>query len=385
MSAASSTAPPAPVAGERLAWAEVVRTAPVVLGWAVLSVSLSYYNSWLLNRRNYRFPFPFFYTMWHGIFQLVAMNALFVLQPGLQRPTLRQFRAHWRPVLALAVAAAVSIGGENAALTMVTLTVHESIKSAVPVLTMVLAFLFEGRNYTPPLILAVIGLALCTSLVTTGAINPQHDVTAASSPVGVWLTIGASVAAAAKAVVIALLMREPATAAEPPAATPLVVVWYESMVTTPIYMLAWLCTFERDESLVFMQGHLASSVGYTVIGSLTAVVYSAVVNAMIHVTSSLTSTVLGTAKHVGMTIVAAIFIDRIVHPSHGSVGLWLGLLCYLPFTYAYAHLMLTHQGVEASSGSASVQSVRDACCCAAWRRKPATANEASALLESKAP
>ena len=381
--AASSSAPAAPVVGQRPGlWAEVTRTAPVVIGWACLSVSLSYYNSWLLNRRNNRFPFPFFYTMWHGLFQLGAMNALFILQPQMQRPSIRQFRAFWRPVLVLAVATAVSIGGENAALTMVTLTVHESIKSAVPVLTMVLAFLFEGRNYTPPLILAVIGLALCTSLVTTGAINPEHDVTAANSPVGVWLTIAASVAAASKAVVIALLMREPAAAGEPPAATPLVVVWYEAMVTTPIYMLAWVCTFERDESLIFMQGHLASSILYTVIGSVTAIIYSAVVNLMIHLTSSLTSTVLGTAKHVGMTIVAAIFIDHVVQQSNGSITLWLGLLCYIPFTFAYAHLMLTHQGVD---GSASVQSVRDMCCCAAWRRKPATTNEASALLEGKAP
>ena len=78
----------------------------------------------------------------------------------------------------------------------------------------------------------------------------------------------------------------------------------------------------------------------------------------------------------------AIFIDHVVQQSNGSITLWLGLLCYIPFTFAYAHLMLTHQGVD---GSASVQSVRDMCCCAAWRRKPATTNEASLLLEGKAP
>lgn len=148
------------------------RTVPTVLAWATLSFSLTYYNSWILSSDNNRFPFPMFYTMWHMIVQVIGTSVIFVVRPTWQRPSLDQFQQQWRLVVALTLVAFISIGGENQALTVVSLTVHESIKSATPLLTMIFAFFLESRHYTFSLMCSVIGL---TVRISQGLMNPQNS------------------------------------------------------------------------------------------------------------------------------------------------------------------------------------------------------------------
>jgi len=367
--------------------AHIIAAAPAALVWATFSFGLSYYNSWLLNRSYNRFPFPLFYTFWHMVTQGIAMQIVFAWKPHWQRPSMAQFRAQWRMLLGMAVISVISVGGENSALTQVTLTVHESVKSAVPILTMVLAFLFEGRYYKVALILSVIGLAVCTGLVTTGAIihgRERH----ANTTTGVLLTVMASAAASARPVIFALLMRVPQDGGEH-FSSPLVVVWYEALFGTPMYVVAWLLSDERTTSLAFCSAHPAASLAYNAAGCAMAIFYSVALNELIHVTSSLTTTVLGTAKHVVMATVAAAFVDHMLFPlTHSSLIPWLGLLGYIPSTTLYAYLMLTHQGVESWSyrghgtatcfvlpSSLGCHSSRSGCC-----GKRSSPGEGSALL-----
>ena len=90
------------------------------------------------------------------------------------------------------------------------------------------------------------------------------------------------------------------------------VVWYESVLSAPIYLIMWFLTGEIDDSINHMRGHLAQSIGYIAIGSAMAFLYSIAVMELIQVTSSLTSTVLGTAKHVTMTMAAALLVDHVI-------------------------------------------------------------------------
>ena len=353
---------------------EMRRTGPYVLAWAVLSVSLSMYNSEILNTRHNRFPYPFFYTLWHMVVQTTAMSVVFCIFPSWQRPTLKQFRVQWRLLIAMALACAVSVGGENYALTMVTLTVHESMKSAVPVLTMCFAFIFESRYYSLTLILAVVGLASSTVAVQAGAITHQIGI---NSALGIIVTGISSGSAALRPVIIALLLREQD---DSPALTPLVIVWYEGIFTGPVYLAFWACTAERDESIIYMRAHLADSLAYIGAGCAMAFFYAIAVNWLIRVTSSLTTTVLGTVKHVTLTCFSAILVDQIFLSDNPPTLIVLGLLGYIPAIAGYSYLMLTHQAYN-DDGYAEVRKTLAALpglgCC--WRGDGGR-TEGSALL-----
>ena len=143
----------------QVCFAAVKRTALTVLLWALLSLTLSYYNSWLLqdvaatesSAAHPGFVFPLFYTMVQMIFQVVAIGSLFLFVPetvGDWASVREAFSSHWQLVLLLGAVCCVRGGGENWALTETSLSFNESIKSLVPLIVMLLACVFEGRRYT---------------------------------------------------------------------------------------------------------------------------------------------------------------------------------------------------------------------------------------------
>ena len=105
---------------------------------------------------------------------------------------------------------------------------------------------------------------------------------------------------------------------------------------------------EINDSINHMRDYLAQSIGYIAIGSAMAFLYSIAVMELIQVTSSLTSTVLGTAKHVTMTMAAALLVDHVIADGTPMQVAFVitGLLGYLPFTALYSYLMLTDQAYE---------------------------------------
>jgi len=316
----------------------ILRAGVISTLWAIFSVALSYYNSWLLNKDGQaRFPDAFFYTMWHMIAQFFGTSILFCCRPKWPAPSRSQFVAHWRLLLGFTMIALIQIGSENWALTCVTLTVHESIKSAVPVLTMVLAFFLEARRYTPLLIVAIVALAVCSALVAVGSMRNAELL---NSVQGVVLSVVGAVAAAARPVFVAILLRasEPG---QPPPNTPLVLVWYEAIVCTPLYLLLWVYGANRQATLEYLQAQPGLSVGYIAAGSAMAFCFSLAVNELIQVTSALTSTVLGTTKHVVMASVSTFAVDR--STSAISIG---GVSAFAPSLGVYAYLMLTGKGTE---------------------------------------
>jgi len=283
--------------------------------------------------------------MWHMVAQLIAFSGVFLLAPGIQRPSVAQLTAQWPLILALSIVSLVSIAGENSALTVVSLTLHESFKSAVPVLTMTFAFLFEGRYYTRPLIVAVLLLAFCSALVCIASVGNR----ATTNPtLGILLTATATLAASLRPVVTALLMRVPSSADSPPnaLASPLVVAWYEALVTLPAYPILFFGSDEREQVYQHMQTRMGEAIGLIAAGSLMAVFYSYALNELIRVASSLSSTVLGTCKHVTMAMISALLIDHVFTDGQHAAYAAIGLAGFVPATSLYAYLMLTQQGLE---------------------------------------
>ena len=135
--------------------------------------------------------------------------------------------------------------------------------------------------------------------------------------------------------------------------------------------------------MVYMRTHAAAAVAYIAAGVFMAIFYSVVVNELIQVTSSLSTTVLGTGKHVVMTIFSAIVVDHIFDRADSQAAIvWVGMILYLPSMLAYAYLNLTHQALEPWSYRPSErQAFCFACPCPGARRKGAPPSESSALLE----
>ena len=203
----------------RVCVAEVQRTALTVALWALLSLSLSYYNSWLLqdvkatesNASHPGFVFPLFYTMVQMIFQVVAIGSLFLFVPETVGDWLSvrdAFREHWRLVVLLGGVCSVRVGGENWALTETSLSFNESIKSLVPLVVMLLACIFEGRRYGPTAVAAIVMLSAGATMVAIGA--SSEGTRTQSTPLGILLTSFATLGASLNPVIAALLMRHEA-------------------------------------------------------------------------------------------------------------------------------------------------------------------------------
>ena len=343
--AASDTPYTSTAEASKSGWSYVFRVSPVILTWATFSCGLSYYNSWMLSRRAHRFPFPMFYTGLHMITQVIAMQIILIFRPDLEGPSWGHFKKQWKLIVAMCFFALCAIGGENASLTMVSLTVHESAKSAVPLFTMILSALFEGRFYRLICMFAVVSIAFCTALVTAGVVS-SHDANH-NEPLGIALTVFACLASAARPVTMALLMRHtPDGTAQ--FANPFLVIWYEGLLTSPYYVLLWLVTGEAGPSLAYMRAHPGPALMYNAAGSTMAIFYIIALMYMIQMTSALTSTMLGTVKHVGMAIVAAILVDHTFSGANTAANtvVAFGLGLYIPSTALYAYLMLTDQAYD---------------------------------------
>lgn len=187
---------------------EIMAIVPAAVVWLSSSTGLSLYNSWVLNRKADRFPYPFFYTMWHMVAEVAAYTLLFVCKPSLRRPSMAQARAQWKMLLVVAVVALTDIGATNSALVVVSITLQETLKGLTPIITLCFAWLCEGRRYRAAIIASLVALAVFSVFISIGSTNTSSTTDALS---GVLLTLVASIAAALRPVVTAMLMVEKAS------------------------------------------------------------------------------------------------------------------------------------------------------------------------------
>ena len=194
----------------RVCIAEVLRTALTVALWVLLSLSLSYYNSWQdvkateSDASHPGFVFPLFHTMVQIIFQVVAIGSLFLFVPvGDWLSVHDGFCTHWRLVVLLGGVCSVRVGGENSE---TSLSFSESIKSLMPLIVMLLAF--EGRRYGPTAAASIVMQSAGATMVAIGA--SSEGTRTHLTPLGILLTSFATLGALLNPAIAALLMRHEA-------------------------------------------------------------------------------------------------------------------------------------------------------------------------------
>lgn len=326
------------------AGAEVQRIWLIVLLWIVLSLSLSYYNSWLLRGtqpgelhriRQPGFAFPFFYTLHQTVFQSVVLQIMFCfVDEATVRPSWVAFKKHWPLLIVLTAGRVMQEGVENLALTYFgsPAMMQGSFMLCVPLFTMLLACVIEGRRFRWELVLSVVGITGACTLVTLGCAMILME------PIVTALGVVAALGNAVTPVIAALLLRSPDNSV-------LVLGWWQAVLKLPVYLTAWLLSNERWSSLQYLVNYPMIEC-FCLVGSCIALCFCLVTFNVIRETSSLTNVVLGSTTHIVMVVLAAYVIEQL-----SNVLINLGVALYVPALLAYALLMLANCGTYVGSST----------------------------------
>lgn len=326
------------------AGAEVQRIWLIVLLWIVLSLSLSYYNSWLLRGtqpgelhriRQPGFAFPFFYTLHQTVFQSVVLQIMFCfVDEATVRPSWVAFKKHWPLLIVLTAGRVMQEGVENLALTYFgsPAMMQGCFMLCVPLFTMLLACVFEGRRFRWELVLSVVGITGACTLVTLGCAMILME------PIVTALGVVAALGNAVTPVIAALLLRSPDNSV-------LVLGWWQAVLKLPVYLTAWLLSNERWSSLQYLVNYPMIEC-FCLVGSCIALCFCLVTFNVIRETSSLTNVVLGSTTHIVMVVLAAYVVEQL-----SNVLINLGVALYVPALLAYALLMLANCGTYVGSST----------------------------------
>ena len=326
------------------AGAEVQRIWLIVLLWIVLSLSLSYYNSWLLRGtqpgelhriRQPGFAFPFFYTLHQTVFQSVVLQIMFCfVDEATVRPSWVAFKKHWPLLIVLTAGRVMQEGVENLALTYFgsPAMMQGSFMLCVPLFTMLLACVIEGRRFRWELVLSVVGITGACTLVTLGCAMILME------PIVTALGVVAALGNAVTPVIAALLLRSPDNSV-------LVLGWWQAVLKLPVYLTAWLLSNERWSSLQYLVNYPMIEC-FCLVGSCIALCFCLVTFNVIRETSSLTNVVLGSTTHIVMVVPAAYVVEQL-----SNVLINLGVALYVPALLAYALLMLANCGTYVGSST----------------------------------
>jgi len=296
--------------------------------WASLNVTFNFFNSYVLrltSKGGYGFAFPFFYSGCHMIASFVGVNIIFAIKPDLNTLRKEQVRKHWLPLLLLSVLMVLNIGCNNASLVYIGLSVNQIIKSITPLPTMCLSYTFGKKRYGPWLMLDVVIQVLGAILAV-----PYGDNMA--EPLGLLMVFISMLAAASKPVVAGILMKD----MKESGLTPLVLVWYDSLLSIFWLFGVSLCTTERTDAPAFILADPRKSLLLVGAGSCMALGYNIVVFYLTKVTSALTNVVLANIKQVVVISFSAILIDRISR--------WyniVGLVIFFLASFVYSFLTLS--------------------------------------------
>jgi len=225
-------------------------------------------------------------------------------------------------------------GVENLALTYFgsPAMMQGSFMLCVPLFTMLLACVIEGRRFRWELVLSVVGITGACTQVTLGCAMILME------PIVTALGVVAALGNAVTPVIAALLLRSPDNSV-------LVLGWWQAVLKLPVYLTAWLLSNERWSSLQYLVNYPMIEC-FCLVGSCIALCFCLVTFNVIRETSSLTNVVLGSTTHIVMVVLAAYVVEQL-----SNVLINLGVALYVPALLAYALLMLANCGTYVGSST----------------------------------
>ena len=336
----------------------VLLSSAVLLVWLALNIGLNFFNKRVFSER-IGFTFPLFLTAFH----MVRHSRAALRTPRTPAPRhvttdthhdrrrpLSQVasffggailifvfkaaevrREHWTDykwrIALLSVLFVLNIACNNASLVHLSLSVNQTIKSCVPLPTMVLSVVFERDAHRRPKTYSC-GLVLSLLVVCGGSIlavygNPE------ASPFGLVLVLLSTLSVALWSVLSAVVL-EPASGLNSINLT-----WYASVLSGVMLFLMWLGSRELPRTLDYLEDRPSSAAAILAVGSTAAFAYNLVHFALIKVTSAITSTVAGNLKIVLIIIISIIAFEKRVEPINlvGFGVFFAGVIVYSVLTH----------------------------------------------------
>ena len=259
----------------------------VFVGWFVLNIGLSYYNSYVLSHTNFRYAFLL--TLINKVVGFFVAITLMLVRRGLPKPgeVLGQFL---RPMVHVqGVMTALNIGLNNWSLVFISLTMNQVLRSTVPLPTAALSMLLEGKYFSWHLWASMLLLISGCVLAAWGAMGNEPIL-------GILVALGSVFATAMWTVTSAILMQ---TGAEPlDSVSLLFVAGPTCMVTLGIFFcvqdLPRLANFQPDPEHPVPPVHMM--VLYLGGAAAMASAYDIVHNEFVKITSSLNMAIMGNSK-----------------------------------------------------------------------------------------
>ena len=305
----------------------------IIFSWLVLNLGLNFFNKAALGAHTaLHFTYPLFYTGFHQLASLCFSSLAFYLHPPLNTLSYASFKQHRGMLLLLGLTFFISLACNNASLVMIGLSVNGLIKSTLPLPAMLLSYIFEKKSYPKPVIASVVGMVASAMI----AIPYGDDDNA--SVLGLSLAIASTASLAMRPVLCTLLLRDSAETG----LTPLVLVWYDAVISTSLLFVTSMM-FETRGLGEYFRTTPWQGIGLLVLPSLMAFAYNIVMFWLPKLLGSLTPCILGNARQVFVLIVSVAFVDHLT-----SAWTLIGVALFSLFCALYTLFVVREMRADAS-------------------------------------
>ncbi|KAL0040726.1 hypothetical protein WJX79_003172 [Trebouxia sp. C0005] len=280
----------------------------LVAAYLGLNSILNLTNKWALGV--YGFTFPLLLTTCHMAFSFCVLLPFMIREPfrSKHRATLEK---QWKGLVAIGVYMAANVSLNNLSLVLITLSLNQVIRSAIPVCTATLAVFIEKKIPTGEEATGLI-------ILTLGVMVAVWEGSVSGSVTGLLLCCAGTVCNAAMMSTAGKVMSEKVDV--------LRLTFYTAPVSCAVLLPLFLIR-ESQRFAVYWVDHSTGVLLVLVCSSIVALSYNVIHSLMIQKTSAVTTTVLGEVKIVGLLLLSALLLgEKKAFTGKMTVGVTLAMI-----------------------------------------------------------
>lgn len=262
----------------------------LVVTYLSLNSSLNLLNKWSLGV--YGFRFPFLLTSCHMAFSFCVLAPVAMREPWESHR--RTLEKQWKGIVYIGAFMALNIALNNISLLDISLTLNQIIRSAIPVVTCLLAILVESRYPSGQELAALITLTLGVMLAVW-----QGSVT--GKPYAIIFCLVGTVCNGAMMTFSGKVLSEKLDVVR--------LTFYTAPVSL-VCLAPFFWAYERESFYDYLPAHMNGVALIILVSSINAVCYNMIHSLMIKKTSAVTTTVLGEVKIIGLLVLSAMLLGE---------------------------------------------------------------------------
>ncbi|KAL3130623.1 hypothetical protein ABBQ38_008017 [Trebouxia sp. C0009 RCD-2024] len=287
----------------------------LVFAYLGLNSVLNLTNKWALGV--YGFSFPLLLTTCHMAFSCCVLLPFMLREPfrSKHRPTIEK---QWKGLVAIGIYMAANVSLNNLSLVLITLSLNQVIRSAIPVCTATLAIFIENKVPTGEEALGLV-------VLTLGVMVAVWEGSVSGSVTGLLLCCAGTVCNAAMMSTAGKVMSEKVDV--------LRLTFYTAPVSCAVLLPLFLVR-ERQRFQIYYTQNSTAVLLVLLCSSIVALSYNVIHSLMIQKTSAVTTTVLGEVKIVGLLILSALLLgEKKAFTLKMTVGVTLAMVGFCMYSH----------------------------------------------------